>query len=82
MDDNKLPFDPTKELRSDHWKDMKMTDLWSQKMLLDERIAFASGAGKIEMQAQLMRGRTLLESIIRAKGHSSDEFGVRTPTIF
>jgi hypothetical protein len=82
MDDEKLPFDPTKELRSDYWQKMKLTDLWSQKMLLDERILFASSAGKIEMQAQLMRGSKQLEAVIRNKGNSSDEFGVRTPTVF
>lgn len=79
MEDRKIKFDPQKKLDSDSWNIMSITDLWHQKMLLQERIDVAKRMGKIDMQRQLERGMMTLMSIIKLKGDK--EFDPKNPSI-
>lgn len=79
MEDRKIYFDPQKKLDSAHWNVMSITDLWHQKILLQERIDVAMRMGKIDMQRQLEKGMMTLMSIIKIKGDK--EFDPKNPSI-
>ena len=67
MREEKLPFDPEKELRSDLWDKLTLNELWLQKILLQQRMDFCGSRGKVEMRKQMERGMKFLEVRIQER---------------
>ena len=67
MREEKLPFDPNTELRSDFWDKLTLNELWLQKILLQQRIDFCNSRGKVDMRKQMERGMKFLEVRIQER---------------
>ena len=61
MREEKLPFDPNTELRSDMWDKLTLNELWLQKILLQQRIDFCNSIKKYELKQQMERGMKFLQ---------------------
>jgi len=79
MEDRKINFDPQKVLDSRYWTEMSITDLWHQKLLLQEKIDVAMQMGKLGMRQQLEKGMVNLMALIKMKGDK--EFDPKNPSI-
>ena len=79
MEDRKFDFDPRETLDSRFWTEMSITDLWHQKILLQEKIDVAMRMGKLGMRQQLEKGMVKLMALIKLKGDA--EFDPKNPSI-
>jgi hypothetical protein len=57
-------FDSRKELRSDMWHSMKLSQLYSQELLLQAKMDIAQATNSESIVIQLNRGMVLLQAYI------------------
>ncbi len=57
-------FDPRKELRSGEWSTMKLRQLYSQELLLQQKIDISLELNSESVVIQLNRGMALLQEYI------------------
>ena len=60
-------FNAESELRSDLWDKMSLNDLWLQRVLLNNRMMFVQGLGKIGMYEQMARSMKFLDTLIEER---------------
>lgn len=62
----------TKEVLANKWPEMSLEDLWSQKEIMNERMAFAKRIGHEEIIKSLSRGFIALNALIDKKASEQD----------
>ncbi len=67
MPDKKDTFDPRKDLDSARWHQMKLSQLYSQELLLREKIDVAEAINSPHISLQLDRGMLILQEYITEK---------------
>jgi len=77
----KLPFDPSKEVRSDYWTKLSVEQLWNQHILMHQRLLYAQRLENHNLKQGLVRGLATLKELIDAK-YKTEERDPRSPLIY
>lgn len=75
VDDDITPITHKPIQRNDasQWQSMTVSELWEQRIALDNKLNYALQIGHAEMIRQLQRGLTALDQLIESRAQVSDD---------
>lgn len=65
--------EPISTVKPVEWKDMTSSQLWEEKMVLQQRIAAAASCGHPELIVQIQRGIAVLDQYLGEKQSQQDD---------
>jgi len=71
-----ITHQPVNQITANEWSALSLTELWEQRVTLDNRLNYALQLGHSELIKQLQRGLSQLDEIIKQRSSTSDDSGL------
>lgn len=58
-------FDPNKTINANLWRDMSLSQLYAQELMIQSKVEVAQQVNNASMETQLIQGLTLIQEYIK-----------------